>query len=61
MNFIEAMNEAMKKLHEACKTNEDWLNCRLCPFGDYCDAIEEAGLGTPDERNFLNNTHPIQL
>ena len=53
MDYIIKMKEAMQFLHEACKMNEAWADCMHCPFGDYCDAMEEAGLGTPDDEDFL--------
>lgn len=50
LNFIEEMREAMEKVSEACKHNEEWINCYiLCPFGDYCDAIERQGYPLPEE------------
>lgn len=53
MEFIAKIKEAMELLHEACKMNEEWRNCQYCPFGDYCNSLEEAGFGTPDEVEFL--------
>lgn len=53
MDFTIKMKEAMTMLHEACKANENWADCRFCPFSKYCDALEEAGFGTPDEEDFL--------
>jgi hypothetical protein len=53
MDFTIKMKEAMVLLHEACKMNDEWVKCRKCPFTDYCDAIEENGLGTPDDNDFL--------
>ena len=43
----------MQLLHEACKMNDEWAKCVYCPFNDYCDAIEEYGLGTPDEDDLI--------
>lgn len=53
MSFITKVKEAMELLHEACKMNDAWVNCADCPFVNYCDALEEAGLGTPDADDFL--------
>ena len=53
MDYITKIKEAMQLLHEACKMNEVWADCMHCPFGDYCDAMEEAGLGTPDDEKFI--------
>lgn len=49
MSFVKAMKEAMKLIYAACKQNDEWANCYRCPFRDYCDVIEQAGMGTPDE------------
>ena len=53
MDFVTKMKEAMSMVHEACKLNDEWAKCTHCPFNDYCDAIEEYGLGTPDEDDFV--------
>ena len=53
MDFIIKMKEAMVLLHEACRMNDEWNQCPFCPFVDYCDAIDGAGLGTPDDNEFL--------
>lgn len=53
MDFIDMMKEGMEKIQEACRMNEEWNQCPFCPFVDYCDVIEGAGLGTPDEEDFL--------
>ena len=53
MDFTIKIKEAMELLHEACAMNEEWANCARCPFDDYCDALEEAGFGTPDQIGFL--------
>lgn len=54
MEFVEKIKEAMQMLHDACKMNDTWRNCKYCPFKDYCDVIEEACLGTPDEDGFID-------
>lgn len=48
MDFIEAMKKALLALQHACSMNDQWVNCKVCPFSKYCDVIEEAGLGTPE-------------
>lgn len=53
MDFTVKIKVAMELLHEACKMNDEWANCSDCPFVDYCDALEEAGFGTPGEEFFL--------
>ena len=53
MKFTTKIKEAMELLHEACKMNDDWVNCSHCPFIEHCNALEEAGFGTPDEDGFL--------
>ena len=53
MDYITKMKEAMQLLHEACKLNDEWAKCVHCPFTYYCDAMQEAGLGTPDKDNFI--------
>ena len=52
--FVEQMIEAMNVMQMACKGNDTWDDCQYCPFGTYCDVLEENGLGTPDEDRFLN-------
>lgn len=52
MEFITKIKEAMELLHKACKMNDEWANCSKCPFLDYCNALEKAGFGTPDEEFF---------
>lgn len=47
-NFVEAMTEAMQAVKNACAKNTSWLNCNICPFGEYCDAITNDGNLTPD-------------
>lgn len=53
MDFTIKIKEAMTLLHEACKMNDEWINCYKCPFVEYCDALAGAGFGTPDEDEFL--------
>ncbi len=54
MEFVEDMQKAMFDLVLACRKNEEWVNCKYCPFRKYCDVLEANGLGTPDDwRNFL--------
>ena len=53
MDFTVKIKEAMELLHEACKMNDEWVDCAKCPFNEYCNAIEERGLGTPDDDDFL--------
>lgn len=53
MDFTIKIKEAMVLLHEACKMNDEWIYCTKCPFKDYCDTLEEAGFGTPDEDEFI--------
>lgn len=55
MDYREKMLEAMKMLHEACKANENWADCRDCPFDEYCDAFLSADLGTPDGEFFMRD------
>lgn len=55
MDFISKMEEAMMLLQKACESNEEWANCVRCPFVDYCNTLEEAGFGTPDDDDFLNS------
>ena len=55
MEFVEKIRQAMQMLHDACAMNDTWRNCQYCPFKDYCDAMEEADLGTPDDPSFLEN------
>ena len=52
-DFTIKIKEAMTLLHEACKMNDEWVKCSKCPFNDYCDTLEEAGFGTPDEDEFI--------
>ena len=52
--YINEMKEAMMTLHEACKHNEYWNHCHLCPFDKYCDVILEQYYLTPDENGFIN-------
>ena len=57
MDFTVKIKEAMTLLHEACKMNDEWIKCSKCPFVDYCDTLEEAGFGTPDEDEFLEQLY----
>ena len=47
-NFTEAITEAIEALKNACAKNTSWRNCNICPFEEYCDAIQKDGLPTPD-------------
>ena len=53
MNFTVQIKEAMIMLQEACKLNENWKDCIYCPFGEYCDAIEEADCFLPCDDDFV--------
>lgn len=47
-NFVIAMAKAMIDLKNACTKNTSWRNCTICPFEEYCDAIQHEGFPTPD-------------
>ena len=49
MDFVTKMETGMALIAEACSMNEGWGNCPFCPFIDFCDAIEGAGLEVPEE------------
>lgn len=39
MEWIEQMKEAMRAISDACYANKEFSDCKKCPFGAYCDAI----------------------
>lgn len=49
MDWKDEMKKAMKAIATACSHNTDWTKCYLCPFYQYCNAIEKDGCGVPDE------------
>lgn len=53
MDFVKEIKKAMLHLQEACRLNDAWKNCWECPFKEYCDVIEEAGLYLPDSEYFM--------
>lgn len=59
MTYIEAVNSAINALMDACAMNDEWKKCRECPFGNFCDLLEVAGWGTPDDEEF--KTHIRQV
>ncbi len=54
LEFVYIMEHAVRGISSACRLNSDWDNCSVCPFKIYCDVLEEAGFGTPDEDKFLD-------
>ncbi len=52
MEWIKKMRVALIDLQNACKKNTEWANCAECPFGEWCDVLEEHGYTTPDKWKF---------
>ncbi len=48
VEFVMAITVAIEDLKNACAKNTSWRNCNICPFEEYCDAIQKDGLPTPD-------------
>ena len=49
MEWIDKMKMAMETLINTCNENMYWADCSKCPFDDYCTAVLEHGMGTPDK------------
>ena len=50
MNWEKMIRMGMDLIAEGCKQNEEWTNCKNCPFTEICDIIINETMGsTPDE------------
>lgn len=55
MNWITEIKNGMKMIMEGCSHNISLVDCAICPFDKYCDAIQigaEAGLNVDIPENW---------
>ena len=49
--WVGQMLEVMRAMHDTCAQNKEWRGCKMCPFEDYCDVIQDAHMNIPQEWN----------
>ena len=49
MEWVEEMKTAMKMMKSACSKSNIFVNCDKCPFGLYCDVLDDEGMRLPYE------------
>ena len=49
MEWIDEIKKAMAMLKNGCSKNDMWINCKDCPFDEYCGVLEDHGMPLPEE------------
>lgn len=56
-NWIEEMKTAMRAIKTACEHNEDWTECRNCPFAEVCDLLDLSAMDNGEEDPSVYEPH----
>lgn len=54
MDWKNEIIEGMKTIKKIC-ANNTWLDCIDCPFGEYCNILENNGYGVPEDWSINKN------